>query len=229
MHACPSVMYNLFTIQLGFCICFVGVFCCQICFRALFFSLFSTLVVFPTSCAQCTFQATAPRPSEWDAGKEEEVKGFGRDLRVSAAKAQLHPVHVQSNDVSMSGLRGKTTSQTAICPTHDNRSGVDGPNFGQLTRTPSDRTTLRLIEEMTAKAKVEERQLNRTAGVAAGQANDGDVGRTDQVPQPIRASLAQLAAEKGALPEMVVLSEVKLRLADMLGKQNPRLTASFQP
>lgn len=198
-------------------------------FPCFIFSLFSTLVVFPTSCAQCTFQATAPRSSEWDAG-EEEVKGFGRDLKVFAAKAQLHPVHVQSNDVSTSRLHGKMTSQTTSCPKRDSGSGVDGPNFGQLTRTPSDRTTLRLIEEMTAKAKVAESQLNRTSGVAAGQANNGDVvGRTDQVPQPIRASLAQLAAEKGALPEMVVLSEVKLRLADMLGKQNPRLTASFQP
>lgn len=139
------------------------------------------------------------------------------------AKAHLHPVHVQSNDLWTTRLERAALKQTTADMMNEDGIGIghgDQPNFDHLIKPLSDRTTLRFIGEMTAKA--EQKFVKENSSCTAVT----DVSVTDAVAQPKMKApvpLSRLASEKRTNVSEHELSDVKLRLANMLGKHNQQL------
>lgn len=192
-------------------------------FSCFIFSLFSSLVVFPTSCVQSTFHTALPPPSEYD--KDDDL--FYHENLKYEAKAHLHPVHVQSNDLWTTRLE-KAALKQATDDTDEDGSGVGHgqPNFDHLVKPLSEKTTLRFIGEMTAKVEQKHVKQNSSCSVVAKAADVDlrDVAAQPKIKTPV--PLAQLASEKRTNVSEHELSEVKLRLASMLGKHNQQLVRS---
>lgn len=146
------------------------------------------------------------------------------------AKAHLHPVHVQSNDLWTTRLEKAALKEATDDADDDDGVGHGLPNFNHLLRPLSDKTTLRFIGEMTA--KVEQKLGGQNNSSSSAAANVADVNAKDVAAQPkikTPVPLARLASEKRTNISEHELSEVKLRLANMLGKHNQQLVVRHLP